>query len=422
LLTRSLMKFLRSLVFVAIVAVFCGAASVQAQVLFSDDFNTAASSANYAQVSFDETAVTHAFDYSALGIPVAPSTTDATTLGIKFEANMTSPGVAAAVTLHTNQVFTGEYTVKFDGWINANGPFPAGGTGSTQFLTAGVGGNGTTVNKAGSGSTGSGGWTAVDGEGQSTIDYRWHKGATLQGVAEGQYAAGTQSGARSAADPYYSQFGLIVADDLPVQGANAPGGFPQQNGTTIAGTFGFAWHEVELVVDPTGGTGGATSVSWFIDDLLIGKLDAGVTTSFPTDGRVTIGYSDPFTSVSDNPTLSFGLIDNLRVESAAPPADDADFDGDGDVDGADFLTWQENLGLTGTATLATGDANDDGNVTGADLAVWQAQFGPGAAVAGASAVPEPTAWWMAVVVALTSLAALPRRRAVGALAPAARRL
>ena len=35
--------------------------------------------------------------------------------------------------------FTGDYQVKFDMWINANGPFPGGGGGSTEFFTAGVG-------------------------------------------------------------------------------------------------------------------------------------------------------------------------------------------------------------------------------------------------------------------------------------------
>ena len=39
-----------------------------------------------------------------------------------------------------------------------------------------------------------------------------------------------------------------------------------------------------------------------------------------------------------------------------------DFDSDGDVDGADFLTWQRGFG--GPGTLATGDADADGDVDG----------------------------------------------------------
>jgi hypothetical protein len=87
-------------------------------------------------------------------------------------------------------------------------------------------------------------------------------------------------------------------------------------------------------------------------------------------------------------------FDNILLQLQPPAAgggDKADFDGDGDIDGADFLTWQRNLGAIDTATLATGDANGDMDVTAADLAVWRMQFGPvGPPVAGAIAsVPEP---------------------------------
>jgi hypothetical protein len=68
---------------------------------------------------------------------------------------------------------------------------------------------------------------------------------------------------------------------------------------------------------------------------------------------------------------------------------DADFDEDGDVDGADFLTWQRGLGVTGGATHNQGDADGDGSVTGNDLTLWQ-RLGP-AGAGLASAIPEPQA-------------------------------
>lgn len=82
--------------------------------------------------------------------------------------------------------------------------------------------------------------------------------------------------------------------------------------------------------------------------------------------------------------------------STSVAADDADFDGDGDVDGADFLTWQRNVATT-EATLAQGDSNNDQVVDDEDLAAWKAQFG--AATAAAQSVPEPEA------IGLTLLAA-----------------
>jgi len=59
-----------------------------------------------------------------------------------------------------------------------------------------------------------------------------------------------------------------------------------------------------------------------------------------------------------------------------------DFDGDGDVDGFDFLTWQR------------------GSLSPSDLADWEANFGlSGGPLAGASAaaVPEPSTWMLAAV-------------------------
>jgi serpin B len=53
----------------------------------------------------------------------------------------------------------------------------------------------------------------------------------------------------------------------------------------------------------------------------------------------------------------------------------ADFDGDGDIDGRDFLAWQRGFGMTTGATLANGDSNADGDVDSNDLATWQETYG-----------------------------------------------
>ncbi|WP_172992032.1 autotransporter-associated beta strand repeat-containing protein [Lacipirellula parvula] len=83
-----------------------------------------------------------------------------------------------------------------------------------------------------------------------------------------------------------------------------------------------------------------------------------------------------------------GTGNDVVLSATQPGTEDADFDNDGDVDGADFLTWQRNFGTAGDN--AHGNANGDGTVDGLDLAVWRNQFGAGSpANVAASAIPEP---------------------------------
>ena len=71
-----------------------------------------------------------------------------------------------------------------------------------------------------------------------------------------------------------------------------------------------------------------------------------------------------------------------------------DFDGDGDVDGADFLEWQQGLGTIYDAT---------------DLADWEANYGTVAPLtANSTAVPEPATY----ITLLLAMIAIPFRREV----------
>ncbi len=85
----------------------------------------------------------------------------------------------------------------------------------------------------------------------------------------------------------------------------------------------------------------------------------------------------------------------------------ADFDADGDVDGADFLAWQRGLGKSIDATRADGDADHDFDVDAADLAVWRSDYA--AALAAVASVPEPSAAALAFL-AGAALTALKLRR------------
>jgi len=81
------------------------------------------------------------------------------------------------------------------------------------------------------------------------------------------------------------------------------------------------------------------------------------------------------------------FLDNIRAIS-----DSGDFDNDGDVDGADFLTWQRNLGV--------------GN-----LSAWESNFGNTGVLMATQAVPEPSSWLLALSGVVGGLLRFPRHRA-----------
>jgi hypothetical protein len=98
------------------------------------------------------------------------------------------------------------------------------------------------------------------------------------------------------------------------------------------------------------------------------------------------GYAGQFL---DDVLAAFGFSASLQ----------GDFDVDGDVDGADFLDWQRQVGSA--VPNGTGaDANGDGTVDGLDLAKWSENFGQPAAAPVAASVPEPASF------ALVSMAAM----------------
>jgi hypothetical protein len=99
----------------------------------------------------------------------------------------------------------------------------------------------------------------------------------------------------------------------------------------------------------------------------------------------------------------YGLLGSSAEESA-------DFDGDGDIDGRDFLIWQRGFGQTGQTNNSLGDANLDGTVDSLDLVVWQDQYGQ-APLASLQAVPECSSIVLALLASLGMVTQVRSRRA-----------
>lgn len=285
---------------VSIAAVSAVSATNASAQLFFDAFDVN-SSASYNINQDADTEALFSYDYSADGIPSAPNTIGGTTLGVRFRANYgDTNATAAAINISpTGAIFLGDYTLRYDLWMNANGPFPGGGTGSTEFTTAGVGTTGLAVQKS-SGSA-NGAWFAGDNEGGSGIDYRAYRGTALEGPTSAAYAA-PDNGAtnrRNANNTFYHT-AFPGGQTAP---ASQQAAFPaQQTGALKAGTLGFQWRVVE--VSRVG-----TTVTWTIDGLTIATL----TNATFGGSNIFVGHWDVFSSIADNPATAFSVIDNLTV-------------------------------------------------------------------------------------------------------------
>lgn len=303
------------------------------------------------------------FDYSTVGIPPAPGS-NGTTRGLKMQANLTSGVFGGMSVSPTGQTFTGDFKLVFDLWANFNGPFPGGGSGSTNLSMAGVLTDGTTTTYPGSIDAVVFGCTA---DGGSSADWRAYSPAAVASYQNGDPVYSAAS--RNNTDTYYAQFGGVQAPDAQT---NA---FPQQTGTTQVGAAGMQWHQVEI-------NKAGNFVTWQVDGLPIATVNiTGMTLG---GDNILFGHSDiNATSSTDAnaPSLLFTLIDNVRVlVPQDSPVTQGDWDGDGDSDMDDFAQYIDCLGGPGaepdysisdcgSACLATFDADADDDV---DLRDFQA--------------------------------------------------
>lgn len=311
-----------------------------AATLYSDNFNLPTDSANWtvntapatpAAVPSQQDAV-FGYDYSVMGIPAAPGSSD--TLGLRLRANV--PGTAAApVTSRPSQTTSGlsvsptgqnfgtNYGMTFYAWSNFNGSANAsgladngnsqGGTNNVLFAigTAGnvplVVGN-TALVAANAGMDGIG--FATTGDGGITNDYRvYPQSGTIAPTST------LTAGSYSNTNAYYA--GLFPAVPAPAiqqtlstaefnDGANNT-----QAGLTQVGAFGFAWHKVTIIKLNN-------IVTWDVDDNRIATYDASALTL--GGNNIAFGQSDVNATTTRHPSLLFTVFDNLTVFDIPEPS------------------------------------------------------------------------------------------------------
>lgn len=111
--------------------------------------------------------------------------------------------------------------------------------------------------------------------------------------------------------------------------------------------------------------------------------------------RNTTTVQDYMRGDIDDPRLYNTALSLAEVQQLAGVIP-GDFDGDKDVDGADFATWQNSFPVSAGGVLSTGDADGDGDVDGADFIAWQTHY-PTNPVVLSSPVPEPVSMTIAAV-------------------------
>lgn len=304
--------------------------SVSAQVLYSDNFQTNSASAWTVFGASSRSGGTVTNDYKAIFstnytsiayqpgqfIPPSPRSTEGTnSRGLYVTANHsvvstgTNASIAAMSAFPTGKSFTGNYSLRFDMWMNYNGG-AGGGSGSTEMATFGVNHSGSKINWY-SGHpnfvpanwTSDGQWFWVAGEGGTGGSTPAAGSTTSTGHADMEAFVGNPTGAATALGSgggfLYPQ-GVDWEDPL----AEMSKILPVPPGESW-GAPGKQWVTVE--VRSQGGY-----VTWLMNGFVIASHN---TLNDFTSGNIMVGYCDGLrgTPPAADWPYCFTLYDNLQV-------------------------------------------------------------------------------------------------------------
>lgn len=272
----------------------CGALTAQvASAQISDDFESD-SSGSYTVLDESNAAsgdgtpdgnILFAFDYTALSVPAAPNSAPGATSGLVMSVNDTDTdeGAQDVITAFHNTAITGKYRLDVDVYLGIDSD---GGT--TEFAHVGVAGDNpaTDFNSLFLDTAGSGHYLAFNGDGDSSSDWR-HSTPSTFAVPSGDPSYlnndGVNPNSTNGLVPFYQE--LLPAPEFQ---------FP--------GSPGNSWIELTVTV--------ADTVTYWVNGTPIINTPAEA-----TDGLVSLGYADLFSSVGGQ----FVVYDNLSVTAIPEP-------------------------------------------------------------------------------------------------------
>jgi len=257
--------------------------------LFSETFDSAASSSNFVvtQIAGSADTVAFGYDYSANAIPEAPSTPGgaAAQRGLYVQANKPAGSTGATNGINVTAAnggiainFAQVIRLSFDMWLNV----PSQLTNTTEQALFGINTDGLGVNSR-------------TGATQTGADGVWYQVAN-----EGGYGnTSTTPNSRDVVN--YINNTVPAGGRLDNGDPPFPALFPNSPPSPLVGTPGNGW--VKVVVKEVGGN---------VVMSMNGVDVFNVPNSGPTAGSLFVGYQDPF-SGSVGATSLFAIFDNVEV-------------------------------------------------------------------------------------------------------------
>lgn len=282
------MKLTRSTVPAALCATLLLATTASASTIVSDDFEVDSSASYIVRDEANSTSgdgtpdsvSTFAFDYITAGLPLAPRSQAGDIGGLRFAVNETSDDAGAAdhiTAFYNAAIGVPAYTMKVDMYMGVESA-----SGTTEFAHIGVGSDGTDFNSIFTPIAGDGQFISITGEGGSSSDYRHFVSGTPVNDGDGSYLNSANT-TNATGDTYQAIF-----PSPPSQFAGSPGN---------------QWATVTISVNPN-------RVLYSVNGTPI-----IIAENAETAGFVSLGYTDPFSSVGPH----FVVYDNLVVTEVPEP-------------------------------------------------------------------------------------------------------